>query len=593
MRKAWLLAGLILATATTASAASRPATQPSPDPDVIVVGAGISGLSAALEAARGGARVHVLDMWSVFGGHAVMAEGGVAIVGSPVQERQAIHDTPEIAFGDFTTYGEDPDTEWVHDYVTRSRVQVFDWLAELGVGFTGTRKLPGNSVPRFHDVEGRGLGLVGPIYRACVRHEAIAFEWNVQVTSLVADGARVLGVRGRSLRTGQALERRARAVVLATGGFQSNLALVREFWPRNLPFPERLLAGSGVNSRGSGLGLAKEAGAALDRLDHQWNYPTGLPDPRHPGANRGLNAQAPGSIWVNAQGRRFTDENGSARDSLAALLAQKPVTYWAIFDERAKRRFWVSGSDWADFATIERLIFADPSLVKSAPSLESLAAAAGLPAAELVASVERANRMAAAGKDDDFGRRGEGFVGPLSAIGTPPFYAVQFFPLTRKSMGGVRIDRATRVLDRSGAAIRGLYAVGELSGLAGINGKAGLEGTFLGPSIFTGRAAGRAVVAELALSPRPTQARSATPQRPSAGKRTDSLCMACHPLATLVKATRPGYAHFEGAHARVLEGRLVCARCHAEISPRRDEAHRTDPEAQIATCAACHLATRR
>ena len=100
----------------------------------------------------------------------------------------------------------------------------------------------------------------------------------------------------------------------------------------------------------------------------------------------------------------------------------------------------------------------------------------------------------------DFGRIGNS-LSPWAhpqRIERPPFYAVQFFPLTRKSMGGVEIDQSCRVIDILDRPIKGLYAVGELTGLAGVNGKASLEGTFLGSSIITGRVAGRAVVAELA-----------------------------------------------------------------------------------------------
>lgn len=83
-------------------------------------------------------------------------------------------------------------------------------------------------------------------------------------------------------------------------------------------------------------------------------------------------------------------------------------------------------------------------------------------------------------------------------IEKPPFYALRFMPLTRKSMGGVAIDQSCRVINVSGQTIPGLYAVGELTGLAGVNGKCTLEGTFLGASILTGRVAGRAAAAELA-----------------------------------------------------------------------------------------------
>jgi succinate dehydrogenase/fumarate reductase flavoprotein subunit len=303
----------------TAVAAPQPGSRP---PDVLVVGAGISGLSAALEAARGEARVKVVEMWSIFGGHAVMSEGGLAIVGSPTQQAQGVVDSPDLAFRDFVQWGEDADPDWVRYYVENSRSEIYDWLTAMGVSFDVLRPLPGNSVPRFHRVRGRGLNLVSPIYQECVKNPLIEFEWNLKLASLVVENARVVGVRTEELRTGHIRELRARNVILATGGFQSNLEMVRTYWPQSLPFPERMLAGSGVNSQGSGLEAAARAGAALHNMDHQWNYVTGLPDPRYPGLNRGLNASNVAAIWVNAQGRRFTAEYGSPKQALPALLKQ-------------------------------------------------------------------------------------------------------------------------------------------------------------------------------------------------------------------------------------------------------------------------------
>ncbi|NUQ13560.1 MAG: FAD-binding protein, partial [Gemmatimonadaceae bacterium] len=123
--------------------------------------------------------------------------------------------------------------------------------------------------------------------------------------------------------------------------------------------------------------------------------------------------------------------------------------------------------------------------------IAELAAQAGLPAAALEETVRRYNAQVAKGVDPDFGRFGPGQPLQPVAVAQPPFYAVQFFPLTRKSMGGVAIDRDCRVIDARQQPIPGLLAAGELTGLAGINGKAGLEGTFLGPSMLTGRIAGR------------------------------------------------------------------------------------------------------
>ena len=125
--------------------------------DVIVVGAGISGLSAALELGRGGATVTVLDMSSVFGGHAVMAQGSLFIVQSPVQEAAGLKDSPELAFQDFIRHGEDVNEEWVRYYIENCRRDVFDWVSDLGVRFSGVSLAPGNPVEREHQPD-RVLG---------------------------------------------------------------------------------------------------------------------------------------------------------------------------------------------------------------------------------------------------------------------------------------------------------------------------------------------------------------------------------------------------------------------------------------------------
>ncbi len=116
-----------------------------PDPDVLVVGAGISGLSAALEAAQAGVRVEIVDMWSIFGGHAVMSQGGLCMVGTPVQEERGIEDSPDLAYRDFVEWGGDPDTEWVRFYVDNSRELMYDWLTDMGVTFDGVSRPAGNT----------------------------------------------------------------------------------------------------------------------------------------------------------------------------------------------------------------------------------------------------------------------------------------------------------------------------------------------------------------------------------------------------------------------------------------------------------------
>jgi len=598
------LAALVTAAAPAAlRAAERVPSRAEADAptDVIVVGAGISGLSAALEAARGGASVRVVEMWSVFGGHAVMAHGGLCLVDTPVQQRAGVHDSAELALRDFLAWGEDADAGQVSRYVRRSRELVYDWLLELGVRFSDRLiQIPGNSVPRFHSPLGRGLGLVSPIVRACLQHPGVRFEWNTKLEDLLSEGGRITGVRVVSMRDGERRELHARHVVLATGGFQSNLEMVREFWPERYPFPERLLIGSGQNSVGSGHRAAEAVGAALVRMDHQWNYATGLPDPRDPDSGRGLNASDGASIWINLRGERFVNETASTKERLAAVLRQPSGRYWAIFDARGKRRLFVSGSDWADSETVERLILENPALARKADDLETLGAAIGLPPGSLERSVARYNAALAAGADEDFHRFGFGGVpydlapgseeGPV-AIETPPFYALPFFPLARKSLGGVAVDLDGRVLDRQGSPIAGLRAVGELTGFGGINGWAGLEGTFLGPSIATGRTTAASLLAELGserkLEPRAEEAARVREPGPAGD---DAECRACHDLDARLARPRPGYAHFEAVHRAVVADARSCSECHASLWPFDPDAHRLDRLAQVDTCASCHLA---
>jgi predicted oxidoreductase len=571
-----------------------------PQNDMIVVGAGISGLCAALEGARRGATVTVIDMGSIFGGHAVMSSGMVCMVGTLEQQRSHVVDSPELACQDLVRFGKDTNPDWARSYAQNSRREVYDWLHDLGViGWElYPQIIPGNSVRRQHVAQGRGVGLVGPIYRECLRHPNLHFVWNTKVTALIIESQRVVGVRGVHQRSGTTKEFRAANVVLATGGFESNLDMVRTYWPHYYPAltsATRILLGSGINAQGSGLQLAENAGGAVTRLDHQLFYSTGLVDPRDPDGRRGLHAFNRAAIWVNAQGKRFVwDGAPDPKTQMPAVLRQTPPAYWAIFDAGSRPQFFVSGSDWDDTNVVQREIFANPKLskwVKQADTVEELARAADLPIATLARTVRRWNRMVARGADTDFHRfRISSPERPLK-IETPPFYAAQFFPLARKSLGGVAVDMSCRVLDQRGRPIPGLYAIGELAGVGGINGRAALEGTMLGPSILMGRVAAKGI-AEKVEHPSNPLPRTAEAERPAlaASEVTvpETLRAWREVLSQLVAQPRFGYVHFEKAHTVVLARSYDCARCHHETSPLALTEDTLDRQALIQSCAICH-----
>jgi hypothetical protein len=313
----------------------------------------------------------------------------------------------------------------------------------------------------------------------------------------------------------------------------------------------------------------------------------GLPDPRDPRRVRGLAAFNFNAIWVNAEGKRFTQEFGDERLGLRALLNQPGGTYWNVFDESGRGGFSITVAGWENLGEVQRLVYETPGVVVTADSLDGLAAAMQVPASNLKATVARYNELVAQGIDVDFKAFGEKTFPKPKPIGSAPFHAAQFFPITRKSMGGIDVDLECRVLDGSARAIPGLYAVGEVTGFAGINGKAALEGTFLGPGIYMGRLAGRSIGRELVPGARP----AAPPQPPTVGSPAvfeDAECLRCHDVRRDVVRHRPGYWHFEQSHAKVVARGYACASCHGDLFPYRATSHELDRTASARSCRACH-----
>ncbi len=579
-RLCWLTCAVLLSSCT----------RPLPDADVIVIGSGIAGLSAALEAGAAGQSVLVLDANSVGGGHAVKA-GGFALVGTPLQEKKGFKDNPQIAARDLLAWGEDADAEWVHRYVTNSRTEVYDWLAGFGVRWGFILDTPEHSVPRFHFASGPALNVVVPMMRAAFTRGNLDFRWNTEATSLIQRNGNLQGVRIRDLRTGLEGELRAPAVIIATGGWQGDLAFVRRAWPASVPAPPRLYVGAGHFATGSGIGLGEEAGAATTRMDHQVIFASGIPDPLDPTGTRALQTENASAIWVNASGHRFMNERAPSKVADETVLQQSPATHWLIFDADGLRTLRIRDAVWlGNPAGIGPLKAA--GLIHHADSLAALAAQAGLPEAALAATVEHWNAAVLAGGDAEFGRFTE--AKPDSSarqLRKAPFYGIQLFPMTRKSMGGLAIDSSARVVDAAGRPVRGLYAAGEVTGVAGINGRYGGEGTFLGPSVFLGRLAGRAVsggdgalrIEPKAVAPPATLTVSVDPEY-----RGRAITVPDGALPQLVNAQRPGYWHFEVAHRIVLERALDCTACHTPVWPTSPANSLAQRQVQLNACSTCH-----
>ena len=462
--------------------------------DIAIIGSGGAGMAAGIEARDKGARAIAFEMAPEPGGTAIISGGGCMIVGSPLQKENGVEDTPDLAFDDWLKWGgSSVDEVWARYYIEHSLHDLYFWAEGLGVKWADVGMREGNSVMRWTRSERNGLGLMTHLIEA-FRGRGGEIVANTKATRIKLEGDRVTGIEATNPETGERVEVTSRAVVVATGGFNSNLEMVLEARPdlRN----SRIMEGSGPGSTGSGHKLVREAGGYLTHLDHIWFYVYATPDYRDPGQKRGLVFRhVPGYIWVNQQGRRFHNEALSGGNTASpALMAQEPRHAWAIADTAMMTEMEVADPYYREGSRIIREkveeLLANSPFIKKADSLAELAELIDVEAPTFEGTVERYNKAMECGLEEEpeFGK-------PLDSsklFDTPPYYAIQIFPLARKNFGGIKTDIRCRVLDKHFEPIEGLFAAGEAAGMAGghINGGAGLEGTMLGPSIFSGRVAG-------------------------------------------------------------------------------------------------------
>jgi fumarate reductase flavoprotein subunit len=438
--------------------------------DVVVIGSGGAGFSAAVSAQEAGADVIIFEKMGIFGGNTNRATGGINAAGTPYQDAAGINDSPDLFYTDTMKGGyEKNNPALVRNLAERSASSVA-WLVAMGADLSDVGRLAGASVNRAHRPSGGGK--VGPEIVLTLNKQAeevmgIPLHTDTRVTDLLTKDGRVTGVE-ITLPGGRKQNIRAKAVVLAAGGFGANNEMASALVPALKGFATTNQPGA----TGDGIVLAERVGAALVDMAEIQTHPTYAPGKEMiTEAVRGN-----GAILVNRHGQRFIDELETRDVVSAAILEQEGGVSYLLFDDSVRK----------SLRAIEDYV--KMKIVLEAPTPEALAALIGADGAALAGTIAAYNQAVSSKTDGEFGR-----ADLPRSLSVAPYYAIEVLPAVHHTMGGVKIDIEGRVISTGGNPIPGFYAAGEVTG--GVHGGNRLGGNALADIVTYGRIAGASAAA--------------------------------------------------------------------------------------------------
>ena len=462
-------------------------TEWSDEVDVVVIGFGIAGGCAAITAAAGGARVLVLERAAAAGGTTALSGGHFYLGGgTAVQQATGHPDSVEEMVKYLVAMSREPETDKIRAYCEGS-VEHFDWLEDLGVHFersyyphkaviqpntegliySGNEKVwpfkdlavpapRGHKVPVPGDTGGAAMVIDLLLKRAAELGVRIRYETGA--TNLVLDGGAVAGVAWK--RFGETGTVRAPTVVISAGGFVMNKDMIAAHTPELAEKP--FVLGNSYDD-GLGIRLGVSAGAATKHMDQAF-----ITAPVYPPAILLT------GIIVNKLGRRFVAEDSYHSRTSGFVMDQPDSAAFLIVDE----------------SHLQRPAFPLITFIDGWETVEEMESSLGIPAGNLVSTLNRYNEFAAEGEDPDFHKQPEFLApqdqGPWAAFDLSLGKAMY----SGFTVGGLATDVDGRVLRGDGSSIPGLYAAGACSSTLAQDGKGYSSGTQLGSGSFFGRRAG-------------------------------------------------------------------------------------------------------
>ena len=429
--------------------------------DVVVVGGGGAGMAAATRLAQLGKNVILVEKSSFLGGAISVSGGNQVVMGSQLQiDNGVADDSVESMVADFKANGADKNNEEILTLFAENVGATTDWLvANCGITYVeGLHQLGEYSHDRELAYTGGGAGFAEAMRKA-VDEAGVQVLLNTKAESLVTDNGAVVGVKATSSDADYTIT--AENVVLATGGYGANKDMLTDEMKSALYYGP-------ASSTGEGIQMAQAIGAQTANMEYGKRYPNGI-EVSEGMAKSTIAGNIVGwtmsAILVNKDGNRVVNEKASNRTILEEELKQEGGELYLLLDaetfEAWKAKLAPAGISDAD---IEKYLEANGTttpVFAHGETLEEAAAAAGINADNLKATVEKYNGFVAKGSDDDFGRNASYLT---KTIGEGPYYIIEQKPRFATTMGGLVVNTSMQVLNEAGEPISGLYAAGENCG---------------------------------------------------------------------------------------------------------------------------------
>ena len=435
--------------------------------DVVVVGSGGAGLAAAIQAHDLGASVVVVEKMSVIGGNTNKASAGMNAAETKFQKLKGIVDSKDLFYNETMTGGKNKNNPELLRYFVENAPDAIDWLDNNGIELSGITTTGGMSVDRTHrPASGAAVGgyLISGLVKN-INRRGIEVMLDSNVTEIITENHKVVGVKVTE-EDGSIQTIKAKAVIIATGGFSANREMVEKYRPDLKGF----VTTNHKGATGSGIMILEKLGAGTVDMKEIQIHPTVEQTTSYLISE---SIRGGGAILVSQIGKRFVNELDT-RDKVSAEIIKLPEHYsYILFDQQVRD----------ENKAVEEYVSHD--LVVQADSINELAQKLSIDANTLSNTIERYNQFVNTKQDEDYGRT----TGMRHPINKAPYYAIKIAPGVHHTMGGVTINTHTQVLDTAKNAIQGVFAAGEVVG--GVHGANRIGGNAVADIIIFGMQAGR------------------------------------------------------------------------------------------------------